>query len=248
MTAARAEKITVAKKLPTYQIGRDGTLRPVMLMNEFQAMADMHANILGVGREYCAEHNIGWVVTHYMADIKELPNEREEIRITTWPARHEGVKAIREFEVRGADGRLMVSATSQWIVINLETRRPLRLAEAMPEWEYIPERALEREFDKLPDFESPDAMEFRVRNDDIDINRHVNNAVYTTWATESLGAEFLGTHRLCGLRINFKKEIGTDTERVRVIYRTDGDTSKHMITSGSPDAPTIHAVVELDWH
>jgi len=244
----RAEKLGVTKKLPTYQIGRDGALRPVMLMNEFQALADMHASILGVGREYCAEHNIGWVVTHYMADIKELPTEREEVRITTWPARHEGVKAIREFEIRGADGRLLVSATSQWIVINLETRRPLRLAEAMPDWEYIPERALNAEFDKLPDFEPTAETEFRVRNDDIDVNRHVNNAVYATWATESLGATFLTTKRLCGLRINFKKEIGTETERIRVLYRTDANTSRHMIASGPTDQPTIHAIVELDWH
>jgi medium-chain acyl-[acyl-carrier-protein] hydrolase len=239
----KAEKLIVAKKLPTYQVDKKGALRPVMLMNEFQAMADAHANILGVGRDYCAEHNIGWVVTHYTVDIKELPGEGEEIKIITWPAKHEGVKAIREFEIRGANGDLMVAASSQWIVINLETRRPMRLADAMGEWEYIPMRALDAAFDKFDEFDSPDSVDFRVRYDDMDVNMHVNNAVYATWATESLGADFLDGHKLKGLRINFKKEIPTTTKKVSVFYAKEGNMTKHAIKS---DAAT-HAIIECDW-
>lgn len=239
----KAEKLIVTKKLPTYEIGANGVLRPVMLMNEFQTFADAHAAILGVGREYCAEHEIGWVVTHYVVHITEMPSDKEEIKIITWPARHEGLKAVRDFEIRGMDGRVMVVATSQWVVLDMKTRRPLRLSDCMPEWEYIPDRALDIEFDKMGEFESNKGVDFRVRYDDIDVNRHVNNSVYTTWATESLGHEFLAAHRLCGLSINFKKEISGGVPKITVFHQTDGNVTRHMIKSGD----TTHAVIICDW-
>ena len=57
-------KTTEERILKTYQCDRYGFVRPVMLMNELQSVADRNSESLGFGRTYCSSHNIGWVVTH----------------------------------------------------------------------------------------------------------------------------------------------------------------------------------------
>ncbi len=152
---------------------------------------------------------------------------------------HDALKAVRDFEVRGNDGRLMVRATSQWIMIDLETRRPLRLSEHLRRWGEYHARAWDREFGKFPDFDPQKSHEFKCRFDDIDVNQHINNAVYAVWRTESVGFDFRNTHKLRGLELNFKKEIAPDVARVIVDVAIDGNTSHHKIRTDSGDNANV---------
>ena len=237
------KKHTERRNLKTYQTDRFGNIRPLMLMNELQALADNHAEHLGIGRSYCMEHGLAWVVTHYLVDIKELPRESEDLTFVTWPSRQDALKATRDFEVRGSDGRLMIVATSQWILIDIEKRRPLKLAEHLQAWESFPERALDREFEKFPDFEMQKSHVMKCRYDDVDVNQHINNAVYAVWATESVGFEFRNNHTLCGIELNFKKEISPDMPEVMVDVANDGSVSHHKIKTGDIE----HANVICYW-
>lgn len=239
----RAEKYSQKRKLETSKMGKSGAMRPVSLMQELQAIADEHATLLGAGRGFCRENNITWVVTHYIIEISEMPGDKEKLTFSTWPVHHEALRAVRDFEVLGSDGRPMVRASSQWIMMDLSTRRPVKLDEYLPDWDCIPDRALPAPFDKFDEFDSETIADFDVRYDDFDVNRHVNNAVYATWATESLGFDFLDSHKLKGLKINFKKEIPAGAKKVSVAYGTDGKTSRHVIRSGG----AANAVAVCEW-
>ena len=61
-----ANKLTEKRILQAYQCDRFGNVRPLILMNELQSIADRHAEILGCGRTYCLENNVGWVVMYYL--------------------------------------------------------------------------------------------------------------------------------------------------------------------------------------
>ena len=237
------DMLTIKKTLNAYQCDRYGKMRPLILMNELQGMGDRHAEALGVGYAYCQAHNIAWVVTHYLVDIIESPTEREEITITTWPSCQDALRATRDFEIRGADGRLMIRATSQWVLIDLTRRRPMRLDENLPKWTDCKKRAWERTFDKFPDFEATSTHTFKCRFDDIDVNQHINNAVYAVWATESVGFEYRNTHNLRGIELNYKKEVSPTTPSVDVDVRIDGLTSHHRIRTGD----TEHAIITCFW-
>lgn len=230
--------------LKTYQCDRYGVIRPVMLMNELQGLADKNAEMLNGGRTFCKEHNIAWVVTHYLVDIIELPRANEELTFSTWPSGHGGVKAIRDFEIRGADGRLMVRATSQWVLIDLKTRRPLRISEFLPEWSVLAERAFDRSFEKCADFVPSKTHVISCRYDDIDVNQHINNAVYAVWATESVGFEYRNTHKLRGLEIYFEHEINPNTPTVRIEVLLSPHETKHKIMTDE----TEHAKVICYWN
>ncbi|MCL1891891.1 MAG: thioesterase [Alphaproteobacteria bacterium] len=238
------QKYSEKKILKTYQCDRHGVIRPVMLMNELQAIADTHAEILGAGRTFCLSNNIAWVVTHYLIDIAELPRDGEELEFVTWPSRHDSLKAVRDFEIRGSDGRVMVRATSQWVMIDLDRRMPVRLSDRLPQgWTVIEERALDLPFEKFPDFETGSCTEFQTRYDDVDVNQHVNNAVYASWATESVGFDFRDSHLLRKIFINFKKEISSGVPEIIVESKLEGAISRHMIKSGE----TEHANIVCEW-
>jgi acyl-ACP thioesterase len=237
------EKLIQKKQLKTFQTDKDGLLRPVMLMNELQGIADEHAAILGAGRQFCMDNNIAWVVIHYVVDIRELPNDKEELTFMTWPSTHEAMRATRDFLVLGADGRTMITATSQWVMIDLASRHPVKLADHLPHWECVRDRALDVEFDKLPEFDAVNIVDFDVRYDDVDVNQHINNAVYMTWTTESLGFDWLSTHKLKALKINFRKEIPAGTSKVSVAVQINGNTTRHLIKTGD----TVNAIVECEW-
>ena len=223
---------------------RHGLLRPIMLMNELQAIADTHAEKYGRGRTFCTENNCAWVMTHCMAEIDQMPDEKREIELSSWPSGCDSLRAVRDFRIRDATtGHEMVRATSQWVMIDTNARRPMRLDGVMSDWGIIAERALEREFDKFPDFVADTCITAKPRFDDVDLNQHINNAVYAVWATEALGFEFRDNHKLRGLAINFKKEIKAGISEITIESRLDGSVSRHLIR----DSENINAVIVCEW-
>lgn len=238
-------KFLVKRELLAYQCDRYGNMRPGILMNELQGMGDTHAEMLGCGRTFIHANNIAWVVTHYLVDIVEMPKNGEMLEYSSWPAVQDNLRATRDFEIRGADGRLLVRATSQWILIDLERRRPLRLDERLQtRWSTDVIRAYDRKFEKFPDFTAQKTHVLKCRFDDIDENQHINNAVYAVWATESVGYEYRNTHELCGLELNYKREISPTTPQVYIDVKIDGLTTHHRVRT---DESSENAQIVCHW-
>lgn len=237
-------KYTIKKTLTTFEMDMTGHLRAASLMNEMQAAADAHAEILGRGRTWCTETGHAWVVLYYLVEIDELPHENHIVNITTWPSGTDGLRAMREFVITdAADGRTLVRATTQWVIIDAARRMPVRLGDIMADWEIVDERAVNRPFDKFPEFGAGTAITIVPRFDEVDVNGHINNAVYATWATESLGFDFRATHTPREIDINFVHEIPAGTSAVIIESKLDGDISHHTIRSDD----TINARVICRW-
>lgn len=222
-------KLVETHALKSYQCDRYGFMRPIMLMNELQGLADKHANMLGAGREYCIENGITWVVTHYFIDIVDMPRTGDQLTYSTWPSVSGAVKSERDFEIRDENGRLKVRAISQWVLIDLKTRKPVRISEWFPGWTGLPDRVWEREFDKCLDFVPTRSTVLSCRFDDVDVNQHINNAVYAVWATESVGFKFRNEHKLRGMDIYFEHEIMPDTPTVRIEVSMSETETRHKI-------------------
>ena len=87
----------------------------------------------------------------------------------------------------------------------------------------------QRDYARLPEPAREDHREiFKVRYDDIDVNHHVNNAVYPLWATEAVPADFRLKHTPAALEIAFKKE-GLFGEEVVIRTEIDGLVTLHGI-------------------
>ncbi len=216
----------------SYECDAKGTLRIVSLMNMFQDAADTHAEMLGVGIEHCIKHGLAWFGSNYHIKIFRMPSWHEKMKIITWPSQEKKIGAVRDFEVVDEEGKVIIVASSQWILIDFAKKRPLALRENLPDYEVVEERALETEFAKI---NLPENITFKksfaVRYDDIDVNGHVNNAVYSLWATEAVENDFRLKNYPSEIEISFKKET-LYGDIVNVSTQIDGEISLHEMTAG----------------
>lgn len=215
----------------TYECDKHGNLRLVTLLNIFQDIADTHAANMGLGLSFCREKGLAWVGANYHLIINEFPKMHQKISIISWPAVEKKLGAYRDFLVMDEKGRVMIRASSQWILINFAKKRPVGLRENLPQYQVIPERAIDTDFPKIEELAQIDIKtQFKIRFDDIDINNHVNNAVYPLWATESVGADFRDNHQPKEIEVAFKKEA-LFGESIEVETQLEVLTTIHNIKS-----------------
>ncbi len=239
------EKYQKEFEITSYECDENGHLRLRSLFNLFQDLADNHASIIGVGYEYCVERQLGWVGGAYHVQIDKMPVWRDKIYVKTWPSHKTAVTAIREFEVVNAlTGETMVRASSQWVLIDTIRKRPVSVLAHLTHCEAIPEFAVNADFHKLSKPERIDVTSSQIiRNDDIDLNHHVNNAVYPTWILDALPADFLQTHELRELQIQYKSPAKMNNT-ISVQTQIDSNKGIHSIKSGdlSMEFARIHSV------
>lgn len=215
----------------TYEVDKNSNLRIITLFNIFQDMADTHAENLGVGLSFCKKTGFAWVGSRYHIKISRLPRIHEKIIVKTWPSEQQKFGAVRDFLIEDENGNHLVNASSLWVLIDAEKRRPIILSDNLPYFPIHRVKSLETEFPKICELTNPEKKtEFTVRYDDIDINNHVNNAVYPLWANESVDIDFHLKNLIFELEIEFKKEALLG-ESICVETTINNKTSLHSIKS-----------------
>ncbi|MBQ9235533.1 MAG: hypothetical protein IJ184_03610 [Alphaproteobacteria bacterium] len=239
-------KLSAVYGIRSYEGDPQGNLRPVTLMNILQEVAVVDAAQRGFGMQFCLQHNMTWVSSDYVIEIKRMPRVNENIRVVTWPSAEDKFSACRDFCIYDAFESPIVSASSRWLLISLDKRRPQPIAGRLGENYLLSERALVTDFPKIPEVQDDAAAyDFRVRFDDIDVNRHINNAVYILWASEAVTADWRQHHEPCRIEVNFRKE-GFLGEDIKVLTTMDGDRSISSIRAQGVQARELARVV-ITW-
>jgi len=220
-----------------HELDSHGLLRPVTLLNFVQDAGGMHAAQLGVSVRDIRQRGLTWVLSRVHLVVDRYPHADDVIMLRTWPSTREGLFSCREFEMRDRNGTLFSRATSSWAVLDLATRRPVRLQECLPEYPLTARRALEDDFATLPHFpDTPDGsfreQPFLVRRRDQDSNHHVNNTVYTDWALEAVPDDVAACH-LQSLEVSFRAEA---------LYG-DSILSQSVVSRCGDDAECLHRIV-----
>ena len=240
------EKYSKNYQLRSYESDKNGDLRLVTLMNIFQDMADTHASVMGLGIDYCLAHGMAWVGANYHLKIARMPKIHEQIVVDTWPALEKKLGAVRDFVVKGADGNEIIWASSQWILIDVLKKRPLALRANLPQYCVVEGRAMDEDFNHH--LEAPQRtdfkMQFNVRFDDIDMNNHVNNAVYPLWASEAVPSDFRLGKQISELEVAFKKECRLG-EQVVVLSEINEHETRHRIVAQGDNREL--ALVRIVW-
>ena len=231
--------------ISSYECDRFGLLRIRSLFNIFQDLADIHANMMGIGYDFCSKKNMGWIGGYYHLKIERLPSWGERVILSTWPSRFSGVSGIREFELKSEDGERLACATSQWILIDVLKNRPVSIQKNIGEFELLEERSIESDFPKIEGLGHID-MEQReiIREDDIDINSHVNNAVYPALILDAISEEYLSKHKPTEMQIQFKHSA---KRGYGVTIKTEMDTLQTLHSIVNPDSDIEYARVRAIW-
>ena len=195
-------------KVRSYECGPDGRATLPTICNLFQEAASLHAASLGFGKGdfAAAGENISWVLTRMVVKMNRYPVWEDELTVETFPRGGRKIVAWRDFEIRDAKGQTLGVASSEWMIIDLATRK----IHAIPEKVFaandpanVPVLGLE----PFTKFRFPESgggtpppqeaqlcgagasrprneMTFTAMKSQIDLNGHVNNVHYINWMLE----------------------------------------------------------------
>ena len=218
-------------KIHSYDVDFRGVLSIPQLCRFFQETAYHHAENLGVGYTFLKEKKIMWVLASLLVEIKKYPQWDEEIRIHTWPSFHERLFYFRDFKITNSAGAECIKASSKWVVIDWERRRPVRTDKLdefqfkynnwqFPKWRGKTIEGIPNKLEK----------EYRVEYNDVDLNRHVNNATYIEWVLGCYPLNFFDDHAIKTLEINFLAEAFYSDIIDIISLNTEGNSDIHSVS------------------
>ena len=191
------EKGKYSFKVRSYECGADGRATLMTVCNFLQEAASLHAASLGFGKDdfAAAGENISWVLTRMVVKMDRYPKWGDEVAVETFPRGGRKIVAWRDFEVKDAEGGTLGVASSEWMIIDLKTRK----IHAIPERVFAandPANAPVLGLEPFAKFRFPESggqssqadrsplPRFTAMRSQIDLNGHVNNVHYIGWMLE----------------------------------------------------------------
>lgn len=207
--------------IPTASAGADKRIRVSALLGLMQDAASNHASRLGVGYDHLVPLHRTFVLSRLELHVDQaLPLWGETILLRTWPRKLDRLLAYRDFSLcaEGSDEPFL-RATSSWLLIDTQLRRPARPHDALLSIQPHSEIAVcDQAPDRIPnETETTVVCTRRAYHSDLDPNGHVNNTRYFDWITDALAVFLHEALPIQSLSIHFLKEIQLgDTVEVAV--------------------------------
>ena len=205
----------------SYESDKNLELKMNCLFQWFSEIAWEHAKQLNLGFEDLEETEYYWVLLGMNVKINKLPQWQDEVLLQTWPSAVSGLYFMREFILFDSEGEMLAGASSAWLIYNRATSRPVIPKGAEYEYTVNSHRATDQDFSKLRQRKDLlPGLNVTARYTDIDMHRHVNNAVYIKWIENYLGDLHPG--RIDTVKIQYMKEIKLNDE-IDLLFGNEDD-------------------------
>lgn len=229
-----------------FDCGYGGPFRPLSLVNFFQEAAGDHASLLGVGMQEMFAAGRTWMLSRIDIEVARLPQTGEEVSVRTWPSGTERLFALRHICLFSAAGELLAGARYDYLVVDLERRRPLRperildpgmVAEVSPPFPDLAPGTAEL-FAAAPEELARRGPSFVVKASPrhIDHNGHVNNAHLVDWLCDAPPLDARGSGALSRLKVDFIAEVRLGEELAAVSWKEGEWTASALLRGGEPVA------------
>jgi acyl-ACP thioesterase len=246
--------ILYERKYPVNIFNTDlnGRLSPGALFSFFEDLAGRHAAEIGWGRDdLMASGGYFWALSRILMKIERLPKAWDEVTLRTWPRGTETIFALRDLEMYDEAGNRIAGASTSWVIVDYNTRKAQRPDKALSNLNLqFPEaKALDANARKVPSLPPGDhrLTRLKVKIDDIDVNRHVNNARYVHWAVNCYDPEFISLHTPDTIEANYLLE-GHHDEMINILTAPcDGEENAylHSVTRESDGAELCR--LRMSW-
>lgn len=231
----------------SYEVDFHRELRLPALFNHLQDIAWEHAEAMGWGWGSLQQQGCLWVLSRIELVLYRPPLWTDTVTLTTWPRGVDGLFALRDFELQTSSGELLAAATSSWLVLSIDTHRPMRIASWAEGRTFASDAAMGRTASKLAQPTSAPETELLhpVRVGDIDMNLHVNNVRYIDLACDALPHEHWARSAPKQLIVNFNAEgpIG-DTLALGCHAQDD---NRHTVCINRLSDGKNACMVRFDW-
>jgi len=185
-----------------------GQLKMASILNFLQDIASEHASVLGLSGFDLAREGLAWVIARYHISIDANPAWKDDLTAATQRHAWKNLYELRELTICNTHQEPIIRAKSAWVMVKRKNSRPVRLSRFMPAQMTAGNAADSSAFFKelkqpgTVDFELP----FKIRMHDLDLNQHVNNAIYVEWAVETVPESILSRFRPQTIDVTFHKE------------------------------------------
>ncbi len=188
----------------SFQISPEGKLRWAALGDLLQEVAWKHADSREFGQQLF-DKGLVWILSRFDIKVIEMPSWGDKILVKTAGRGVDKLFALREFQVEDYTGKILVNATSAWLLLDRDTKRPRKPEKMLPSELF---KYLDNSMDtpvKVPRKENlQPAMELEVKPSDLDMNNHVNNVSFIRWIEDFC---ILNHIKISELLINYQAEV-----------------------------------------
>ena len=149
-----------------------------------------------------------WVIARLIIELKDLPKQSSQYRITTWLSKNYGSFVDRCFVLTNEIGQEIGRATSVWSMINYTERTSIHLSDLFP---HINECICKKEpaTSKASREQFEQAVQIDHRNvlySHLDKNGHLNSITYLEYILNTFDPEFHQMNKLARIEIAYQHE------------------------------------------
>uniref|UniRef100_A0ACD5UK46 Uncharacterized protein n=1 Tax=Avena sativa TaxID=4498 RepID=A0ACD5UK46_AVESA len=246
----------------SYEIGPDRTATMETLMNLLQETALNHVMSSGLaGDGFGATRQMSlrkliWVVTRINIQVDKYSQWGDVVEIDTWVASSGKNGMRRDWVIRDRRTKKMIArATSNWVMMNRETRRLSKIPEEV--WEEVLPFYLDRNsiagdantshrIQKLTDATAESVRSgLAPRWSDMDVNQHVNNVKYIGWILESVPLKVLVEYHLTSITLDYRRECRQSRLLESLTTMSSTGTPPSTLCS-SADLQSTHLIRQQD--
>ena len=225
----------------------DLVLKPGAMLQFLQDLASDNAEQLDFGYSYIIKHNLAWFLLKYRLEFDDYPEGIYDLTIKTEPRGYNKMFAYRDFYITH-QGKQIGRAASTWTLVDLTTKSMANASEIFANNKYMTQNEKREDDLSYGKIRLPERFDvektFEVRFDDLDVNKHVNNANYIVWAIEPLSFDFRRSHKLKTVDMMFKKEI-TYGNTVLSEVAIDGNKTIHAVKNAETGEELC--VMNAEW-
>lgn len=178
-------KFRVPFNVRSYEVDHHQEASISAICNYFQEAAGLHAHELQFDISDLQEKGLTWILYKLQVKVYRFPKRWESVEVCTWPSTGDGLRAYRDYELFDDHGDLLAAGLSQWMVLDIKRRRPVKMPEELMSSRFkTDQHVLELHKNNLPKVNSDKSQLITIANkNDLDMNQHVNNVRYIDWIT-----------------------------------------------------------------
>ncbi len=226
-------------KVKTYETDFKWKWRPAGFVQAMIEAATEHAAALGFDYPIMLAHDMIWVLSRFKVRFDDYPAVKEKVKIKTWP---KGIQQklffMRDFELRGEDGRSLAAASFAWLLINPKSRRMLFPPAIAESFGYaVPDNgglsALSEQLERInPPAGLAERFTVAATYSTVDMLGHATAARYVEWVTDCFSHAEHDGRQLAWLQVNYINETRPG-ERLSLAAGVDGSDPDRWYVQGT---------------
>jgi len=221
-------------------IGQDLCLSLSGAMRMMQEAAIIHSDLSGYSVMDVERTRVVWMLVQWRVRMVGKAKWNEAVEVVTWPQTMEKLTSARCFQIRRESGELIAVAESNWILVNVDTGRVMRIPQTVADaYELVPDGVFQTPVQRLGQQVGRETYSCYVLRRDIDTNHHVNNLIYLDYAREAL-PEDIWEKEFPEVVVRYHRQL-LRGDRIHCYY--EKTENGHMIQICGDDPRHVHGTV-----